>query len=160
MRNLDGNSDMLDPVLCLGPFGVVPAAHIAHQISGDAANPGEGLRGQMIGQVHILPIHMDVQRLHISVGILLCSALLVGLYFLRTDLTTCDLYLHKKVSFPSLSCPREGTRDTISCGLLLNGNSISCTSRKSVLPLQQLKKIRRERMEHDDAGGACQKSYF
>ena len=61
-------SDVLDPVLLLGRLGVIPVAHVAHQIAGDAADPAEGPGSQMVVKIHILPVHMDVHVWTVPMG--------------------------------------------------------------------------------------------
>ena len=56
-------SNMLDAVLLFGGLGVVPAGHVAHQVAGDAADAAEGPGGEVVFEVHEVPVYVDVQRL-------------------------------------------------------------------------------------------------
>ena len=51
---------VLHPIMLLRAFGVVEAIQGSNQVTGNPANPLEGLIAKVIGQIHIIAVHMNV----------------------------------------------------------------------------------------------------
>ena len=54
---------MLYPVVFFGALGVVESIQRANQIAGDAADAVEGHMAEIIGQLHIISVHPDINAL-------------------------------------------------------------------------------------------------
>ena len=89
MKLLHANA-VLDAVTLLCALGVVEAVQRAHQIAGDAADAVEGLLLIMIGQLHILAVHADVDDVGLA-AVKLRTAGDVGVYLLLRQRAAGDV---------------------------------------------------------------------
>ena len=59
---------VFDPVPFLGPFGVVEPVEGPDQVAGDPPDPLEGGRFQLPGEVDVIPVYLNPDRLEAAAG--------------------------------------------------------------------------------------------